>query len=139
MFKFVQKGTVGFSQSNFVRAVNCNRSSVGNKRLALTGSFDRGGISRIPKTDSEATPKQLVFLGNPQGRAISKIEDFDATARFRRFSQNFGNTLCNTQSQEKVLTVKTFSSSVRILGDFCRILTIIFNAFGRKIRQKYDD
>jgi len=41
-------------------AVNCNQSSGGTKRLALLGSFHRGGISRIQNTDSEATPKPAI-------------------------------------------------------------------------------
>jgi len=43
--------------------------------------------------------KHLELLGSHQGRGISKIEDFDATASFGRFSLNPQKTLKSFRSQ----------------------------------------
>ncbi|MCL2837567.1 MAG: hypothetical protein FWE04_00640, partial [Oscillospiraceae bacterium] len=41
-------------------AVNRTQSNFANRRLVFLDGFHRGGISRIPKTDSEATPKAAI-------------------------------------------------------------------------------
>jgi len=54
-----------FFTKNLVKlaaAVNRNRSSGGTKRLAFTGGFHRGGISRIKKQIRMPLPKRAMAL-----------------------------------------------------------------------------
>jgi len=51
-------------------AVNRTQSNFANRRLVFLDGFHRDGISRIPKTDSEATPKAAICAKAGDNKSI---------------------------------------------------------------------